>query len=757
MTVTQHGCDERSYTVVIGGMTCAACAGRVARTLTKLDGVTATVNYATERAHVVCSEDVDPRTLIAAVERAGYEARRVDDAATIDTDEALARRTRELRRRLAVAAMLAVPLADLSLALSLFPELRFPGWTWVCLVLAAPLVGWCAWPFHAAAWRGLRHRTSTMDTLISLGVLAATGWTLVVMFRGGPVEPGLGAGWSALTRADGALYLDVVAIVVAFLLAGRFFEAQAKQRAASAMQSLLDRSPADVDVVRGGAALRIPADQLLVDDVVTVRPGQTIPADAVVLEGAAAVDTSAITGESVPRDVGKGDTVIGGTRNVDGLLAVRTTRVGADSRLARMARLVERAQATTANAQRLADRVCAVFVPAVLGLAVTTFAAWLIAGQPVAAAVTTAVAVLIVACPCALGLATPTAVLAGTGRGAQLGLFLKGAPALESTRSVDTVVFDKTGTLTEGRMQVVEIVAVEPGGEDELLRLAGTVEYGSEHPIGIAIAAAAGAETGADRVDEFVAMPGLGVSGRVGGRRVTVGRAAHADDADRLPAELGARRDDLQMSGATVVTVTLDGRPLGLIALTDRPRADAAVAVATLRALGLSPLMLTGDNVRTAEAVASEVGLDPAGEMTAEATPEHKVAVIRKLQDGGHRVAFVGDGINDAPALAAADLGIALGRGTDAAIDAADIVLGRNDLTAVAAAVELARSTHRTIRWNLLWAFGYNTAALPLAAFGLLTPLIAGAAMALSSVFVVTHSLALGRFRPPPPTPSREP
>ncbi|GAY12593.1 lead, cadmium, zinc and mercury transporting ATPase [Pseudonocardia sp. N23] len=731
-------------------MTCAACAGRVARTLTKLEGVTATVNYATEQAHVVCTDDIDPRMLIDAIERAGYEARRVDDtAATSQVGNTLAQRAGDLRRRLVVAAMLAVPLADLSLALSLFPELRFPGWTWVCLALAAPLVGWCAWPFHAAAWRGLRHRTATMDTLISIGVLAATGWTLVVMFRGGPVEPGLGAGWSALARAGDGLYLDVVAIVVAFLLAGRFFEAQSKQRAASAMRALLERSVVDVDVVRGDVVLRIPADRLLSGDLVIVRPGQTIPADAVVVEGRAAIDAGAVTGESVPRDVGPGDAVVGGTRDVDGLLVVRTTRVGADSRLARMARLVESAQTTTANAQRLADRVCAVFVPAVLVLASGTFVGWLLAGNPVATAVSTAVAVLIVACPCALGLATPTAILAGTGRGAQLGLFLKGAPAFEATRSVDTVVFDKTGTLTEGRMQVAGVIPAEPGGEDELLRLAGAVEHGSEHPIGVAIAAAA---TAAARVDDFTVVPGAGVSGLVEGRRVLVGRSAGTP----LPAGLAVRRQALETAGATVVAVDVDGSTLGLIALTDLPRPDAASAVATLRGLGLTPLMLTGDNARTAAAVATDVGIDPADEVTAEASPEDKVAVVRRLQQEGHRVAFVGDGINDAAALAVADLGIAVGRGTDAAIDAADIVLGRDDLTAVAAAVELARRTHRTIRWNLLWAFGYNTAALPLAASGLLTPLVAGAAMALSSVFVVTHSLALGRFRPPPPTPPRE-
>ncbi|AEA26518.1 heavy metal translocating P-type ATPase [Pseudonocardia dioxanivorans CB1190] len=748
--------DRRTYTVQIGGMTCAACADRVARTLGRIDGVAATVNYATERASVVCPPDTDPRSLIEAVERAGYQARRVDhlpDAAA-DADGDSERAVRDLRRRLMVAAVLAVPLADLSLALSLFPELRFPGWTWVCLLLATPLVGWCAWPFHRAAWRGLAHRTSTMDTLVSLGVITATGWSLAMMVRDGPVEPGLGAGWSVLTRSDGALYLDVVAVVVTFLLAGRYFEARSKRRAASTMRTLLAADVRDVEVVRGDVVERMPPERLVVGDVVVVRPGQAIPADGEVLSGTASVDTSVVTGESTPRDVEPGAAVVGGTRNLDGLLHVRATRVGADGRLARMARLVERAQEDKARVQRLADRVCAVFVPTILLVAVATTVGWLVLDGSAAAAVTAGIAVLIVACPCALGLATPMAVLTSTGRGAELGLFIKGARALESTRAVDTVLFDKTGTLTEGRMHVSAVVPVDGVPAEELLRLAASVEQGSEHPIGAGIVAAASST--AD-VDDFTALPGRGVTGTVDGRCVAVGTARMlADTAVELPAELVRRGAALEATCATVVGVVADDRLLGLVALTDEPRPSAPTAISTLRAIGLVPRMLTGDNLRTAVAVAARVGLDPATEVTADASPEDKVAAVRALQAAGHTVALVGDGINDAAALAAADLGIAVGRGTDAAIDAADIVLGRDDLTAVAAAVELARRTHRTIRWNLVWAFGYNAAAVPLAAVGLLTPLVAGAAMVLSSVFVVSHSLALQRFRPPRARPATE-
>nr|WP_037041859.1 heavy metal translocating P-type ATPase [Pseudonocardia halophobica] len=744
----------RRYDIQVGGMTCAACANRVERKLNKLEGVRASVNYATERARVECTDAVDPRSLLEQVERAGYTARRIDDIRAADGEPT--DRVRDLRRRLVVAAVLAVPLADLSLALSLFPELRFPGWEWVCLALAAPMVGWCAWPFHRAAWNGLRHRTSSMDTLVSLGVLAATGWSLWVMLSGGPVEPGLGAGWAALTRTQDALYLDVAAVVITFLLAGRFFEAQAKARAGSAMRALLAWGAKDVEVLRDGVAVRLPVTDLVVDDVFLVRPGEKIAADGRVLEGRSAVDTSVVTGEAVPREVVAGDDVVGGTINAGGLLTVQAARVGADTQLARMARLVEQAQEGKAAVQRLADRVSAVFVPTVVVLATATLTGWLLADQPAAAAVTAAIAVLIVACPCALGLATPTAILVGTGRGAQLGVFLKGPQALESTRAVDTIVFDKTGTLTEGRMHVAGVHPAPGVAPEELLRFAGAVEHASEHPIATAIVEAArdaSPETSLPPVTEFEALPGLGASGLVEHRQVLLGRARLLHE-HGVPTQvdLDALRTRLEDEGATVVLVSWDGQVRGALAVTDKVRTSAGAAVAALRRLGLEPVMLTGDNARTAAVVAETVGLD-ADVVVAEALPEDKVAHVRRLQADGRTVAVVGDGINDAAALATADLGIAIGRGTDAAIEAADVVLGRDDLLVVADAIELARRTHRTIRWNLVWAFGYNVAALPLAAAGLLSPLIAGAAMALSSVFVVSHSLQLRRFTPGRATP----
>ncbi|RZT85634.1 Cu+-exporting ATPase [Pseudonocardia sediminis] len=743
------------YDILVGGMTCAACAHRVERRLNKLDGVVATVNYATERARVECPPGTDPRTLITQVEGAGYSARRIDDL--VDTaDAGPERRVADLRRRLAVAAVLAVPLADMSLALSLFPELRFSGWEWVFLALAAPMVGWCAWPFHRAALNGLRHRTSSMDTLVSLGVVAATAWSLWVIFRGGAAEPGFGTGWAALTRTDDALYLDVAAVVITFLLAGRFFEARAKRTAGSAMRALLAWGAKDVEVLRDGRAVRVPVADLLLGDRFTVRPGEKVATDAVVVEGRSALDTSVITGEAVPREVLPGDDVVGGTVNTGGRLVLQATRVGADTQLSRMARLVEQAQEGKASAQRLADRVSAVFVPAVVVLALATLAGWLLAGQPVSAAVTASIAVLIVACPCALGLATPTAILVGTGRGAQLGIFLKGPQALESTRALDTVVFDKTGTLTEGRMRVDEIRAGAGSPPDEILAVAAAVEQASEHPIAAAIVAA-----GPDRppsVEDFEALAGLGARGRVGRREVLIGRprllAEHGYPPDP---DLDEERHRMEAQGTTVVVVGWDDRVRGLLAVTDQVRPTAAAAVTALRQLGLTPVMLTGDNPRTAAAVAEAVGIDDHdGGVIAEAMPEDKVEVVRRLRSQGRTVAVIGDGINDAAALAAADLGIAVGRGTDAAIEAADVVLGRDDLLIVADAVELARRTHRTIRWNLVWAFGYNVAALPLAVAGLLNPLIAGAAMALSSVFVVAHSLRLRRFEPsrPSPTPS---
>jgi Cu+-exporting ATPase len=740
--------ELRQYEILVGGMTCAACAARVERRLNKLDAVQATVNYATERARVLCRDGVDPRTLVEQVERAGYTARRIDDvAAAGDDDSDHQRRVADLRRRLAVAAVLAVPICDMSLALSLFGELRFPGWQWVLLVLAAPVVVWCALPFHRAALAGARHGAASMDTLVSVGIIAASVWSLWVMIADRGVTPGLGQGLSVLSGSDHALYLDVAAGVTTFLLAGRYFEARAKRSAGSALRALLAMGAKDVEVLRDGEARRIPVSELEVSDTFTVRPGEIVATDAVVIDGSSALDLSMVTGEPVPQEVVPGTAVVGGAVNSGGRLVLRATRVGADTQLARMARLVQRAQEGKAGAQRLADRVAGVFVPAVLALAVLTLIGWLLTGHPVGLAVTAAVAVLVVACPCALGLATPTAVLVGTGRGAQLGVFIKGPQALEATRAVDTIVLDKTGTLTEGRMRLVDVRTAPGVTRSRLLAMAGAVEAASEHPIAAAVTTAATAELGTlPAVAEFTAQPGLGAHGLVDGERVVVGRARQlAEHGLRVPEDVEAARDELETRGVTVVLVGWGDAAQGLLAVADTLRPTSAAAVAALRRLGLHPVLVTGDNARTAATVAAEVGID---DVVAEALPEGKVEVIRKLQEQGRSVAVVGDGVNDAAALAAADLGMAVGEGTDAAIEAADIVLGREDLLVVADAVELARRTHRTIRGNLWWAFGYNTAALPLAVLGLLSPLVAGAAMALSSVFVVSHSLRLRHFRP---------
>jgi Cu+-exporting ATPase len=581
-----------------------------------------------------------------------------------------------------------------------------------------------------------------MDTLVSGGVLAASAWSLWVMFSSHAVSPGLGQGLSVVTGGDHALYLDVAAGVTTFVLAGRYFEARAKRSAGAAMRALLALGAKDVEVIREGGARRIPVAELLVDDVFVARPGEKIATDAVVLDGGSALDVSLLTGEPVPREVAPGDEAIGGALNAGGRLVLRATRVGAQTQLSRMAQLVRRAQEGKAGAQRLADRIASVFVPCVLLLAVATAAGWLVLGHQVGTAFTASVAVLVVACPCALGLATPTALLVGTGRGAQLGVFIKGPRALESTRVVDTVVLDKTGTLTEGRMSLTQVVGADRA---RLLRLAGALEAAAEHPIAVAVSGAATEELGAlPEVTDFAALPGLGARGLVDGEQVVVGRAALlAELGLSLPDELDTARADLESGGATAVLVGWAGRAQGLIALTDTVRPSAAVAVAALRRQGLRPVLVTGDNERTALAVAAAVGID---KVIAETLPEQKVTVVRTLQREGHRVAMVGDGVNDAAALASADLGMAIGTGTDAAIEAADIVLARDDLRVIPQAVALARRTHRTIRGNLAWAFGYNVAALPLAACGLLSPLVAGAAMSLSSVFVVSHSLRLRNF-----------
>jgi Cu+-exporting ATPase len=702
--------------LAIGGMTCASCAARVERKLNKVDGVTATVNYATEKAQVNYPDGLSVGELVGVVEAAGYSARLPEPEAPADGGA--------LRKRLLLSAVLTLPL----LALAMVPAWQFGYWQWVSLALAAPVVTWGAWPFHRAAAVNLRHVTATMDTLISLGVVASTAWSLYALFFGMAGEIGMRHGFELISTgmAGDNLYFEVAAAVTTFILAGRYFEARSKRRAGAALRALLDLGAKDVTVLRDGEEHLLPATDLHVGDVFVARPGEKIATDGVVTEGRSAVDTSMLTGESVPVEAGPGDAVTGATVNVGGRLLVRATRVGADTRLAQLARLVEAAQNGKAEAQRLADRVSAVFVPAVVFAALATLVVWLATGGSEDQAFTAAVAVLIIACPCALGLATPTALLVGTGRGAQLGIVIKGPEVLESTRRVDTVVLDKTGTVTTGRMTLVE-------GDGEVLRLAGAVEAASEHPVARAIVDAARAGNGSlPAVTDFRSTPGLGVTGVVEGRTVVVGRAAF----------VGA--EAVETAGATTVHVAWDGEVRGRLVVADTIKPTSAQAVAELRALGLTPVLLTGDNAGAARAIAAEAGID---EVVAEVLPEGKVDVVKRLQAEGRVVAMVGDGVNDAAALAQADLGLAMGTGTDAAIEAGDLTLVRGDLRAAGDAIRLARRTLTTIKGNLFWAFAYNVAALPLAALGLLNPMIAGAAMACSSAFVVSNSLRLRRFR----------
>ena len=720
----------------IEGMTCASCANRIERKLNKLDGVAASVNYATERATVDYDpEAVDPGALVATVREAGYDARL--PAPDTDRDPDDADTASPLRQRLVVSAALTLPV----LVLSMIPPLQFDFWQWAALALASPVVVWGAWPFHRAAWLNARHATATMDTLVSLGVLAAYLWSLYALFLGDAGVTGMTMTFSWLPDEAGAtdeIYLEVASAVTVFILAGRYFEERAKRRAGAALRALLDLGAKDVALLDDtGAERRVPVEELQAGDRFIVRPGEKVATDGVVVEGRSAVDQSLLTGESAPVEKAPGDEVAGATVNAGGRLVVRATKVGADTALAQIARLVTDAQSGKAPVQRLADRVSGVFVPIVLALAVATLGFWLGAGEPAAFALTAAVSVLIIACPCALGLATPTALLVGTGRGAQLGLLIKGPEILESTRKVDTIVLDKTGTVTTGRMAVVDVAAA-----DDVLRLAGAVEAASEHPVARAIAAAAEERTGAlPAVGAFANREGLGVEGQVEGHRVQVGRAALTGSTPPLD----AARADAEAAGRTAVLVAVDGAPVGLIAVADTVKPTSAAAVAQLRALGLRPILLTGDNQETARAVAAEVGID---EVIAEVLPADKAAVVARLQSEGRVVAMVGDGVNDAPALARADLGLAIGTGTDVAIEASDLTLVSGDLHAASDAIRLSRATLRTIRQNLAWAFGYNVAALPLAALGLLNPLVAGAAMGLSSVSVVANALRLRRFRP---------
>ncbi|MEU6958887.1 heavy metal translocating P-type ATPase [Streptomyces chrestomyceticus] len=768
--------EEARVELAIGGMTCASCAARVEKKLNRMPGVSATVNFATEKARVEYGDDVSVDDLIATVEKTGYTAQRPAPAVPVnasapssagasgqgaatpstedDSDSREGSHGRELaglRQQLLVSAALAAPVV----LLSMIPSLQFENWQWLCLTLSAPVVAWGAYPFHRAAWTNLRHGAATMDTLVSLGTLAAFGWSVWALFFGDAGMPGMRHGFDftvARTEGSSAIYLEAAAGVTAFLLLGRYLEARSKRKAGAALRALMELGAKDAVVLRDGREVRVPVEQLAVGDRFVVRPGEKVATDGTVLEGSSAVDASMLTGESVPVDVAPGDSVTGATVNTSGRLVVEATRVGGDTRLARMAALVEDAQSGKAEVQRLADRVSAVFVPLVLLVALGTLAGWLLATGDATASFTAAVAVLIIACPCALGLATPTALMVGTGRGAQLGILVKGPEVLESTRRIDTVVLDKTGTVTTGRMSLYEAVPAPGVTEDELLRLAGALEHASEHPIARAVAEGARERLGAlPEPEHFENVAGLGVRGVVENRRVLVGRERLLrEDPDggtasgALPKALSAARNAAEAAGRTAVLVAWDGQPRGLLSVADTVKEGSAEAVRRLRRLGLSPVLLTGDNQAVADAVAAEVGID---EVIAEVLPEDKVAVVERLRGEGRSVAMVGDGVNDAAALAAADLGLAMGTGTDAAIEAGDLTLVRGDLRVAPDAIRLARRTLATIKGNLFWAFGYNVAAVPLAAAGLLNPMIAGAAMAFSSVFVVSNSLRLRHFR----------
>ncbi|GAA2338243.1 heavy metal translocating P-type ATPase [Streptomyces violaceusniger] len=734
----------------IGGMTCASCAARIEKKLNRMDGVTATVNFATEKAKVSYADGVAVADLIATVEKTGYTAEEPLPPAPPSGEEAASGpaaaegESASLRQRLLVSLALSVPVV----LMAMIPALQFDNWQWLSLTLAAPVVVWGAFPFHKAAWTNARHGAATMDTLVSIGTLAALGWSVWALFFGHAGMPGMRHGFEfTISRSDGSssIYLEAAAGVTTFILAGRYLEAKSKRKAGAALKALLELGARDVSVLRDGAEVRIPVGQLAVGDRFVVRPGEKVATDGTVVEGHSAVDASMLTGESVPVDVTVGSAVTGATVNAGGRLVVEATRIGADTQLARMAKLVEDAQNGKAEVQRLADRISGVFVPVVLLIALGTLLAWLLVTGDATAAFTAAVAVLIIACPCALGLATPTALMVGTGRGAQLGILIKGPEVLESTRRVDTVVLDKTGTVTTGRMRLQDVFRAPGVDEEEVLRLAGSLEHASEHPIAQAIAAGAIARAGSLPVPEnFENVAGRGVQGVVDGHAVLVGREQLLREwAIELPRELAEAKAAAEAEGRTAVAVAWDGEARGVLTVADAVKETSAEAVAELRRLGLRPVLLTGDNQAVAESVARAVGID---EVIAEVLPQDKVDVVKRLQGEGRTVAMVGDGVNDAAALATADLGLAMGTGTDAAIEAGDLTLVRGDLRVAADAIRLSRKTLGTIKGNLFWAFGYNVAALPLAAAGMLNPMIAGAAMAFSSVFVVTNSLRLRSF-----------